>query len=818
MFSNLKYAVRSLLKTPWLCAVVVITLALGIAVNTAVFSWTRGVLLNPLRGVADGQRLLSLELVWPTGEYVGGSSYPNFRDYRDSSRSLAGVIAFQQEALSLGDEDHAERVWAEMVSGNFFDVLGVRPAAGRFFLPEEQEEAAGKYPVAVISDRFWRRHFDADPQVVGKTIRVNRHELTVIGVAPKEFLGAETGLSYDLWVPIAMQPVLTGFDWFATRSAHGCKLLARLRPGVSLLEARTEIQTIARRLAQDYPKSNAGIGATLVPVAEASYGAQSVIGTLLKTLLGAGAVLLLIVCANVANLMLVRATTRQKEFSIRLALGASRLRVIGQFLLESLLLAGLGGLAGVLLAGQMASWLSFFIPATNLPIILNYPPDSAVLLFTLSISVLVGLLFGLVPALQTIRNGRSIGSSDNGRGTIGSTRAHRLRGILVVSEISLALVVLIGAGLFLQSFRHAQRIDPGFDPSHVLLAPLNLREAGYSTQQGTLFMRRLRDRIEALPGVRAVSFSTAVPLGFTPGTWDTDVQVDGYVPRRGEDMRVSWNPIGTGYFDLMRIALIKGRDFTERDDGQSPPVAIINETFARRFFSGQEPVGRKLHLGSEWWGGVGLTVVGVVKDIKYRQLGETPRPYFYTPMQQAWAPNTGFGLHVRTVGPPLQFLPELRRELRSVDPRLNLFEVFALGDYIGASWFAQKIGAALLGVLGTLALVLAALGLFSVMAYSVSQRTQEIGIRMALGAQTSDVFRPVLGQALKLALIGVGVGLALSFALTRLVASQLLGVSATDPLTFIGVSCLLCVVALAASYLPARRAARVDPLVALRAE
>jgi predicted permease len=815
MLSSLKYAVRSLAKTPWLTAVVIITLALGIAANTAVFSWTRGVLLNPLHGVADAQRLVSLETVYPNGEYTN-SSYPDFRDYRDSSRSLAGAIAYKFGPLSLGNENQAERVWAEFVSGNFFDVLGVRPAAGRFFRTEEQEEAPGKYPVAVISARFWRRHFHADPQIVGKTIRVNRQELTVVGVAPTEFLGTVVGLSFDLWVPLTMDPLLndTG-NWFENRGdRRGLRLLGRLRPDVSLPEARTEIQTIARRLAQSYPRSNADIGATLLPIDQASQGVQSLIGTLLKTLLGAGAVLLLIVCANVANLMLVRATTRQKEFSIRLALGASRQRVIGQLLLESLLLAGLGGLAGVLLAGQMGSWLRFFIPANHLPLALDFPPDSAVLLFTLSISVLVGLLFGLAPALQTIRDGQLSGLKDSGRGSVGSRRSHRLRGILVVSEVALALVVLIGASLFVESFRHAKQIDPGFDPSHVLLAPLNLAEAGYSTEQGTLFMRHLRERIETLPGVRAASFADNVPLGFGDDPLD-EVQVAGYVPRRGEDMRVRWNPIWPGYFNLMRIALIEGRDFTERDDSQSPPVAIINEAFARRFFRGQEPVGRQLDL---WGEGSGWTVVGVVKDIKYRSLGETPRPHFYLPMQQTWQPFRGLELHVRTVGPPLQLLPELRRELRSVDPRVHLFEVYTLSDYIGEAWFAQKIGAALLGVLGTLALLLAALGLFSVMAYSVSQRTQEIGIRMALGAQTSDVFRPVLGQALKLALVGVGIGLALSFALTRVVASQLLGVSATDPLTFVGVSCLLCAVALAASYVPARRATKVDPLIALRAE
>ena len=814
MFSDLKYAVRSLAKTPWLAAVVTITLALGIAVNTAVFSWTRGVLLNPLHGVADGQRLVSLESLYPNGEYNNNSSYPDFRDFRDSSRSLAGALAYHFAPLFLGNDDQAERVWGEFVSGNFFDVLGVRPAAGRFFRAQEQQEAPGKYPVAVISARFWRRHFHSDPQIIGKTIRVNRQQLTVVGVAPTQFLGTVVGLSFDLWVPLAMDSFLNEAPgWFENRGdRRGLRLLARLKPGVSLPEARTEIQTIARRLAQSYPRTNEGIGATLLPIDQASGGLQSLIGTLLKTLLGAGSVLFLIVCANVANLMLVRATTRQKEFSIRLALGASRQRVIGQLLLESLLLAGLGGLAGVLLARQMASWLRFFVPAQHLPLALDFPPDSAVLLFTVLISVLAGLLFGLAPALQTIRDDRLSGLKDSTRGAIGGARSHRLRGILVISEVALALVVLIGASLFFESFRHTQQIDPGFDPSHVLLAPLNLTEAGYNTEQGTLFMRHLRARIEALPGVQAVSFADNVPLGFADSP-KGDVQVGGYVVHRGENMSVRVNPIWPGYLDLMRIALIAGRDFTERDDSQSPPVAIINETFARRFFRGQEPVGRQLQLwGSSW------TVVGVVKDIKYRSLAETPQPYIYLTMQQAWVPGNSFELHVRTVGPPQQFLPELRHELRSVDPRMHLFEVFTLSDYIGEAWFAQKIGAALLGILGTLALLLAALGLFSVMAYSVRQRTQEIGVRMALGAQPSDVFRPVLGQALELALVGVGIGLALSFALTRVVASQLLGVSATDPLTFVGVSCLLCAVALAASYVPARRAMKVDPLIALRAE
>jgi len=811
MFSGLKFAIRSLLKTPWFTAVVAVTLALGIAANTAVFSWTRGVLLQPLRGISEPQRLYDLETASRAGNY-DQSSYPDFRDYRDTSRSLASVIAFHDQPLTMGPDEHAERVWGQFVSGTFFDVLGVRPIAGRFFSTEEQADVSGKYPVAVIGARLWRQHFHSDLKIIGKTIRLNRRYLTVVGVAPDEFAGTTVGSSYDVWMPLAMESALIGGPAaeLQTRDNRRWNLLARLKAGVPLTQARAEIQTISERLARSYPESNDGVRAVLIPLSQASYGVQSVIGTLLKTLLGAGAVLLLIVCANVANLMLVRATSRQREFSIRLALGASRARVVGQLLLESLLLSGVGCAIGVVLAQGMSGWLGFFIPNGNFPVRLDFPVDPAVLAFTLSISALTGLAFGLAPALQTIRDGRIGRINDQGRGA--SPRSGRLGGYLVVAEIALALVVLIGASLFFSSFRHVKRMDPGFDPSNVLLAELNLSEAGYDKQQGLLFMRHLRERLETLPGVRAVSFGRNVPLGFSPGSWE-EVSIAGYVPHRGESMRIHSSEIWPGYFDLMRIGLVAGREFTDGDDSGSKPVVMINEALAQRFFPGREPIGRTLRV----WG-VDWTVIGVVKDIKYQSLGEAPRPYFYSPMQQTWQPHIGVDLHVRTAGPPERLLPELQREVRSVDSRVHLFETFALKDFIGESWFALKTAATLLGVLSTLALVLAALGLFSVMAYAVSQRTAEIGIRMALGAQRADVYSPILGRALRLAVTGIVIGLGLSLALTRLVASQLIGISATDPITYIAVPLLLCAVALAASYIPARRAARIDPLIALRAE
>ena len=810
--NDLRFAFRQLLKNPGFTAVAVLTLALGIGANTTVFSWTRAVLLHPLHGVAESERLVTIETLTAAGGYID-SSYPDFRDYRDQAQLLAGVIAFHDRPLSLGEDDQPERVWAEFVSGNFFNMLGVRPRAGRFFLPEEQGDAPGKSPVVVLSANFWERRFNSDPAIIGQTVRLNRQELTVIGIAPPEFTGTIVGLAFDLWVPLTMEPALSrAGNWLDERTSRPLHLMARLKPGISLGTSRKEVQTIAGRLAKTYPESNEQISATVLPIHLAPYGAQSRLGTLLRILLGACGVVLLIVCANVANLLLARATARQKEFGIRLALGASRSRVIRQLLAESLLLAGIGGGAGVLLAWRMTDFLRVFIPATHLPVVFEFPLDASILAFSVILSVSTGVIFGLAPAWHTIGLDQISSLKESSRGSTPGAQSHRLRGMLVVSEVALALLALIGAALFLNSFQRAKRTDPGFDSSNVLLASLNLSEQGYDREEGKLFLRRLRERLEVLPGVRAVSYAEDVPLGFDGGSWE-DLQVEGYVPERGENMKVYRNPVAPGYFNLMRIPLVQGRDFTDRDDFRSLPVAIINETFARRFLAGQQPLGRKMRaLGREW------TVVGVVKDIKYQSLGESPQPYFYLPLEQFYRPNLGLALHMRTDGSPESFLPSVRRELNSLAPGVALFEALALSDYISAAWFAQKIAATLLSALGTLALVLAAVGLFGVMAYTVSQRTLEIGIRMALGAQAADVLGLVIGQGLRFVLIGIVIGLAASFALTPLISSQLLGVSATDPLTFAGVSILLIAVAILACWIPARRAARVDPMEALRCE
>jgi predicted permease len=491
-------------------------------------------------------------------------------------------------------------------------------------------------------------------------------------------------------------------------------------------------------------------------------------------------------------------------------LGATRGRIIRQLLIESLVLAGLGGGLGVVLAVTLKDYFRVFVPVTHLPVVLEFPVDEWVLLFTLLVSVCAGLIFGLAPAWQTARQSSWGNLTESSRGTTPGARSHRLRGLLVISEVALALIALTGAGLFLHSFQRARTMDPGFQTANVLLASLNLSEQGYTREEGKLFLRRARERIEAIPGVKVASFAEDVPLGFDGGSWEY-VQVPGYLPQRGENMTMLRNPVAPRYFELMGIPLVDGREFTEHDDTNAPAIMVINETFARRYLAGQHPVGRTVRAwGKDWM------IVGVARDIKYTTLNERPQPYFYVPLAQIYRPELGLGLHVRTIGPPAGVLPAVRRELRAIDPTVQIFETLTLSDYIGAAWFAQKIAATLLTTLGGLSLLLAAIGLFSVVAYAVNQRTHEIGIRMALGARAADVVRMILRDGLKLALNGMVVGLVASFGLTPLVASQLLGVGATDPYTFVGVSALLLAVVACACFIPARRAARVDPMVALR--
>lgn len=666
--------------------------------------------------------------------------------------------------------------------------------------------------MAVISERLWRSRFQADPGVIGRTIRVNRSELTIVGVTPPEFCGATRGLIFEMWVPLMMGPQLHLLDeaLLHNRKARMHNAIARLEPGVTIEQARAEVAAIARELTRANPLTNDGFGASLLPPLKAHGDVRSLLLAPLQILMAMCLVVLLIACVNVANLLLARSTARQKEISIRLALGAGRGRIARQLLTEALLLAGLGALAGLPLVTAMVRSLSHLTPTgIGLPVGLELEMNGEALGFTVLICVLAALVSGLSPALHALRPDLNESLKEGGRGGSLGARSQRLRAAFVVSEVALALVALAGAGLFLTNFRNASSVHPGFEPRNVLVSRFYLSTSGYTAEQRQQFCLRLRDRLESAPGILGVSYADTIPLGFGLGP-GTTVEIEGYVPGQSEQMTIPRTVMAPGYFQVLRLPLVGGRDFTAQDDLNSAPVLIVNQSFARRYFGGRDPLGRKVRAWGKWF-----TVVGLVKDSKYYYLSEPPRPYLYAPLQQAGVP-AGIAFYVRTAGPPAEALATLRREAAAIDPNAAAFDALPLSEYISAPLFSQKIAASLLSVLGMMSLLLAAVGLYSVMAYAVSQRTHEIGIRMALGAQPPDVLGMVMRQGLVLTAAGLVAGLAAAVMATGLVAGMLENVSATDPLIFAAASLFLSLVALPSSYFPARRATKVDPIIALR--
>jgi predicted permease len=814
VFQDLHYGARILLKAPGFTAVAVLTLAIGIAANTTVFSWIENVLVRPLPGVRDGQRLVVLEIVTPGfNQGTVNLSYAEYRLARENLTLLSGIAAHTLSAFQVGDGQRARRVWGELVSGNYFSVLGVEPTLGRVFLPEEYSDTPGGHPVAVIGERLWRGGFNADPGVVGRTIRVNRYPLTIVGVVPGEFRGTMPGLTFDIWVPVMMTPQLTGVDErIFSDGSRSYWAVARLAPGVTIGQAQAEVLALVRRAAETNPGASEGQTATLRPVWRAHTGAQSLLLAPLQVLMAVCALVLLIVCANVANLLLARSSARQREFAIRLALGAGRARLARQLLTETLLLAGAGALLGLPLARWMSRSLSWLLPPSGFPVGFSIRLDANVLAFTTLVCVAAALVSGSAPVLRSTRPEVSEGLKEGGRGASSGGRSHRLRSLLVVAEVALALVALIGSGLFVKSLRAAQAIPPGFDPRDVSVAQFQPSSCGYSAEQGKQFCVRLSERLRSAAGVVDVAYSNRLPLGFGLSPF-VDVEPEGYMPARGENMQIYYNAVSPGFFDLMRIPRLEGRDFTELDDVDSSPVMIVNQSFARRFFADGSAVGRRVRVRGEW-----ATVAGVVKDSKYHTLAEAPLPYFYVPFRQAYSRDWDVAWYLRSRAGSDEAQATLRREAAAIDPNAALSDVMPLSEYVGGCLYAQKVAASLLSVLAALSLLLAALGLYGVMAYAVSQRTHEIGIRMALGAQAPTVLRMVVREGMVLAGAGLLVGLAVAYPAARLVASMLVNVSSTDPVVFLGAPLFLAAVALLASYVPARRATRVSPGQALRCE
>jgi predicted permease len=813
IFKEIRTAARTIRNAPTVAIVAILTIAVGIGANTTIFSWMRSLLLNPLPGASEPERVVALENTAPNGDPIT-TSYLDFRDFRDNLKLVKYVSAYRAYVFSVGEAPTTERVWGEVASGGIFDMLGIRPEAGRFFSAEERDDAQNAHAVVVISHGYWRSHYHSDPEAIGSILRINRTPFTIIGVAPEAFHGTHAGLDYSFWVPLTMYGQLThtGTWMLEDRNTRNFMLMARLAPGASIEQARAEIQALAGRMAIADADSNQGIGAAVLPVWQSHFGTQSILLTPVTILSAAGFVVLLIVCANLANLLLVRAIGRMKEFSIRLALGAKPRQVGVQLFTETLLMALAGSAGGLILAYWLGDALRWLLPAVARPVMLAAPLDGQVFAFTAALAVLVAGLASLVPALHAARANVNEALKQSGRSGSASAHSNRLRGLLVVSEMALAVVALVGAGLFQKSLESARAVDPGFSPDGVALAQFDFSTTGYDAQQVDNFCRRLKSNLERLPGVTAVSYDDSVPLGFHGGNWET-LEVEGYVPGRNENMKIYRDLISPGYFDSMKIPLLEGRDFDWRDESKSQKVMIVNQEFVRRFLPNRVVLGAKVHGWGQWF-----TIVGVARDSKYHRVTESPQPYFYIPIRQVFRPEYGLTLHVRTSGSVPEAIQSLRTETAAIDPGLTIFDAQAMTEYIAASLFGAKIAATLLSVLSGVGLLLAAMGLYGVLAYSVAQRTQEIGLRMALGAGPMEVLRLVLKHGLQLTVVGVAVGTVSALALGRFLASLLYAVKPADPLTFVGVWLVLTVIALLACAIPVRRATRIDPMVALRYE
>ncbi len=815
-FTDIRFGLRQLRKNPGFTAVAILTLAFGIGANTTVFSWMRAVLLNPLPGASAPERVVALEELAPDGESKR-LSYLDFRDFRDYLKQDLAVSAMREMAFAVGSDTNIERVWGELVSGNFFDVLGVQPEAGRFFSIAEQDDAPNAHPVVVISHSYWISHYHSNRSAIGATLRINRRTFTIIGVAPENFHGSMPGETFDIWAPATMLgEVNSGNDWMLDdRKTRMFRGLVRLAPGVRFEQARFEIQAFAHRMAVADADTNEGMSATLLPMWQAHHGIQMFLLCPLSVLMAVCGLLLLIVCANVANLLLARATSRQKEFGVRMALGAPRSRLVRQMLTETLLLAICGAGLGLLTANWLSDSLRWLVPGTGLPTLVRPPIDMKVLLFTAALALGVAVLAGLIPALQAGRENVNEMLKDRSRSGTSSSRTRRLRGLLVVSEVALAVITLVGAGLFVKSFHLARGIHPGFDPNNVAVAHVSFSAAGYNFQQADLFSQRMQEQLAREPGVTAVGYSDFVPLSVGGDSWE-DLQIQGYVPRPGENMKIYRTVVAPGYFNMMKIPLVVGRDFNLQDDKSHDPmqpVMIVNQEFVRRFIPTGNAIGWKAQGWGKWF-----TIVGVVQDIKYFHINENPIPYFYVPARQVYRPEDGATFYVRTRGSVEQAIVALRREAQALDPGVPVFNTSSLNDSIAGSLFGQKIAATLLSVLAGAALLLACIGLYGVMSYSVAQRTNEIGIRVTLGAQPADILKTVARDGLIFTAAGLAIGSLAAFAATRMLASMLVAVSPADPSVYGAVALISIFIAFAATAIPAYRALRVDPMVALRYE
>ena len=815
-WKDLRYAFRMLLKSPGFTLIAMLALGLGIGANTAIFSVFNGMLWRPLP-VKDPQQLVILASKSRDLEFPLNLSYPDFQDYRQLKAVFSDLLAYTPNPVNFGAQGRPERAWAEMVSGNYFSMLGIEPVRGRTFAPEEGW-VPGKDPLMVLSYKYWQKRFGGDPAIIGQTVQVNQHPFTIIGVAPENYRGAYYWIEPDFYIPLTTMGLLdpTQADDLNKRGAAYLRILGRLQPGVTSAQAMAAAEPLDRRLAQDFPDSHKSMSLLVIPELKArpepgvAADFMSTAAIVFMLLVG---LVLLIACANVANLILARANGRRKEFATRTALGASRGRMIRQLMTETVLLSALGGILGLLFARWAAlALMSIHIP-TDIPIrLFDLRVDWRIFAFAFFAALITGMIAGLVPSLQASRTDLADTLKAGGRSGGASAGHHLFRNALVVSQVAVSLLLLACAGFFIRSLQNSAHVDVGFRVDHTLMMSIDVGLQGYKEERGQQFFKQLSERVRSLPGVRNAAVAAYIPMGMENSL--VNIFPEGQVIDDKSKVQTAFDDmVQPSYFRTAGTPVIEGREFTDADTATAPKVAIINDTFAKKIWPGQDPIGKSFRTEKN---GAPIQVVGLTRTGKYLFLYETPQLFAYFPLAQRY--SSGANLLVYTQSDPQQLLSAVRDQIRQLDSGLPVFDVTTMDAQVqyGKPLLPARLGAMLVGAFGLLGLVLASVGVFGVVSYSVSQRTQEIGIRTALGAQRSNVLGMVLKQGMNMALIGTAVGIVLSFLLFRGLSSVLYGVKSTDFVTLGAVSAILLAVAFAASYVPALRATRVDPVVALR--
>ena len=816
LLQDIRYGMRTLAKNPGFTAVAILTLALGIGANTAIFTMVDSFLLRPLP-VKDPAQITTLAYQLKGGLLLNIFSVADYRDIREQTADVfSGMIAYQISLDGLSVNGKADRIVTSYGAGNFFSTLGLKPALGRFILPSE-EETPGSSPVMVLGYAYWKTHFGADLDIVGRKVSVDGRPVTIVGVGPEGFHGLFTFGEIQGYLPLGLATMAGNpSDFMTNRGFRTAFVWGRLRQGASMGQAQASLNVVSQRLAQAYPKDDQDLSLQVFPELRSrpNPDPKNTMLVISSLFMGLAALVLLLACVNVANILLVRATIREREMAIRAALGAGRGRLIRQLLTESVLLAGGGGAAGIILGYWGSSALGQLNLATDLPVRLDFGFDWRVFIFAFGAALLTGIIVGLVPAIRASQGNLAHVLHEGGRGLVSGR--NRLRSAMVVAQVAGSLMLLIIAGLFTRSLGQAQKTDLGFDPNHVVNFFMDPNEIGYNEAQGREFYKNLLARVRALPGVVSASTANSTPMGYY-NNGDT-VAVEGYVLPKGEPTPVSfYNVISTDYFKTLGIPLLQGHTFTEADDQNAQFVGIINEATAKKFWPNQDPIGRHFTIGAE--PAHPITVVGVAKDSRYQGVKGTINPYFYLPFAQHYAINSLQALQVRTAMAPESMIPTVERVIESLAPELPVFDVKTMTEALNTlnGLLVYQIGAMLAAALGILGLILALVGVYGVISFAASQKTHEIGIRIALGAQPAQILTMIFRQGLIIVAVGLVSGLGAALAAAKVVGN-FLAVSPTDPLTYITVSLALTAVALFACYIPARRAMRVDPMEALRYE